>query len=339
MVVAALLASLALAVLVVPRLIQWSPRVGLLDRPNSRSLHAETTPRGGGLAIVASALIGMTVWALLADHWNIWPFIAGGAAVAVVGLMDDLTSLPILPRLSVHLLAAALVVWGFGPIRMMGIGPYQLELGFLAIPLSLLWTVGLTNAYNFMDGIDGLAGCQAVAASACWLVALGPSYGAVAVPAALIAGSSLGFLVYNRPPARIFMGDVGSGFLGFSFASLVLIASGSGRPELPIAGALFVGIFVFDTALTLLRRMFEGERLGQAHRSHLYQRLVSAGWSHRGTSILLIVLAAFMGTLGLGVLHGSTTVALASVGLSVVILVAYAAFVTRTERDMRARAR
>ena len=167
----------------------------------------------------------------------------------------------------------------------------SMPLGWLGIPLTLLWLAGLTNAYNFMDGIDGLAGSQAVVAGLAWLV-LGGIVGLpiVRLLGVLLAGSSLGFLGHNWPPARIFLGDVGSAFVGFSLAVLAVIG-GLAHPRLPLAGLLVVWPFVFDTTFTILRRLRRGENIFAAHRSHLYQRLVIAGYSHRAVTLLYAGLA------------------------------------------------
>jgi SAM-dependent methyltransferase len=157
--------------------------------------------------------------------------------------------------------------------------------------LTLLWIVGLTNAYNFMDGIDGIAGCQAAIAGMGWC-ALGGWSGLplVTVLGLLLAASSLGFLIHNWPPAKIFMGDVGSTFLGYSLAVLPILAAQS-DPRLAVAGVLLVWPSVFDASFTFLRRLRRGENVFAAHRSHLYQRLVITGLSHRWVSSLYGALA------------------------------------------------
>ena len=163
--------------------------------------------------------------------------------------------------------------------------------GWLGVPLAFFWVVGLTNAYNFMDGIDGLAGSQAVIAGVGW-AGLGWLRGEplVSLLGLLVAGSSLGFLLHNWPPARIFMGDVGSAFLGFTFAALSVLAAQQ-NPRLAVAGILLLWPFIFDTIGTFLRRLRRRENVFAAHRSHLYQRLVIAGYSHRTVTLLYSGLA------------------------------------------------
>jgi UDP-N-acetylmuramyl pentapeptide phosphotransferase/UDP-N-acetylglucosamine-1-phosphate transferase len=268
----------------------------LLDIPNARSSHKRPTPRGGGLMIVLVTLAGLLVYALLEQglSWReLGAYVLGGVLVASFGWLDDLRSLSSGVRLGVQSIAACIVIAGFGYWQQVALpGAGVLTLGVLGLPLSFLWIVGLTNAYNFMDGIDGIAGSQAVVAGLGW--ALVGTWYALALPVAmgvLIAASALGFLLHNWPPARIFMGDVGSAFLGYSFAVLALTAARV-EPLLPLAGALLLWPFLFDTVFTFLRRLRRRENVFAAHRSHLYQRAIIAGHSHRFVTLLYSVLAA-----------------------------------------------
>jgi len=196
------------------------------------------------------------------------------------------------PALATHAAGALLILLavGFWPsVDLPFVG--SVHWGWLGVPLAFFWVVGLTNAYNFMDGIDGLAGSQAVIAGDAW-AGLGWLRGEplVSLLGLLVAGSSLGFLLHNWPPARIFMGDVGSAFLGFTFAALAVVAALQ-NPRFAVAGILLVWPFVFDTSFTLVRRLCHRENVFAAHRSHLYQRLVIAGYSHRTVTLLYVGLA------------------------------------------------
>lgn len=215
------------------------------------------------------------------------------AAVLIAGIswIDDVRSLRTSLRMAVHVLASAIVVWTFGPFASIPVPVAgALSLGAAAWPVTMIWIVGLTNAYNFMDGIDGIAGSQAVVAGVAWAMIGFPGDPAISLLAALLAATSAGFLVHNWPPARVFMGDVGSAFLGFLFATLPLMS------QLPSSRAAAIGFlvvwpFVFDTAFTFFRRLRRRERVFSAHRSHLYQRLVIAGWSHATVTLLYSTLA------------------------------------------------
>ena len=295
--------TVILSYLGVAGLIQWAERRQILDIPNERSSHTRPTPRGGGLIIAIFSTIGLVL------AWLVYPtlspaalvaYLLGAWLIASVSWLDDLRSVPNPLRFAVHSLGAIFVILAFGYWRVISVPLTEpLKFGWLGLPITFVWIVGLTNAYNFMDGIDGIAGGQAVVAGVGW-GALGwltgqPLIGLMGVT---LAAASLGFLGHNWPPARIFMGDVGSEFLGFTFAVLAVAASQRG-PRLALVGILFVWPFVFDATFTFLRRLKNAENVFAAHRSHLYQRLVIAGYSHRFVTLLYMSLAAWGAILGL----------------------------------------
>ncbi len=286
---------------------RWAGRGKSLDIPNERSLHTRPMPRGGGLAVVLVVLAGLWLWALRQPMFP-WRALAaltlGGLLIAAVSWRDDLRPVSFWIRLLVHVAGAGIVVAGIGIVGTVGLPCGILCLGWLGLPLTLAWIVGLTNAYNFMDGIDGLAGGQAVVAGAGWALIgwLGgqPAAGAVGL---LLAAASLGFLGHNWPPARIFMGDVGSAFLGYMFAGLTVLAAQS-DPVFALAGVALVWPFVFDATLTFFRRLSRGEKVWVAHRSHLYQRLVISGLSHGRVSSLYVGLAVLGAALAVALVQG-----------------------------------
>jgi UDP-N-acetylmuramyl pentapeptide phosphotransferase/UDP-N-acetylglucosamine-1-phosphate transferase len=280
-------------------LVWWLRRVlerRLLDIPNERSSHSRPTPRGAGLGIVVVTLGGWLAYGLAAAPgcWQlVTAYAVGAGLIAAVSWVDDWHPLPIALRLAVHSLGAGLAVWALGSWDAVDVPLLGLRgLGWLGLPLTFVWVVGLTNAYNFMDGIDGIAGGQAVVAG----LALGylgwlSGQPLVGVLGWLVAAGSLGFLGHNWPPARIFLGDVGSTFLGYTLAVLPLMLRAGGAGRTSLAGLLVVWPFVFDSAFTLLRRLSKGENILRPHRSHLYQRLVIAGCSHRTVTLLYVGLA------------------------------------------------
>ena len=289
----------ALASIVGVRLLtSWALRRNLLDVPNSRSSHTRPTPRGGGLAIAAISVSG---WVYLEFASGlptaaILGCVLGAALVIGISWLDDLVGLSARVRLLVHLVAAGIAVISVGSWDVVAL-PFgsQLVLGGAGTVLTVLWIVGLTNAYNFMDGSDGMAGTQAVIAGLGWsFVAAASGDTTTSAFAVLLAGSSTGFLVHNMPPARIFMGDVGSAFLGYSFAILPLLSLHSGEPlrrTAPLLGFLFVWPFICDTSFTLLRRLVRGENIFAAHRTHVYQRAMTVGYSHRCVLLIYATLA------------------------------------------------
>ncbi|MCM3874366.1 MAG: glycosyltransferase family 4 protein [Pyrinomonadaceae bacterium] len=252
---------------------------GLLDLPNARSSHAVPTPRGGGVGIVAGLLAGLGAAALVGSKIPGAELFLGIALIAAVGFIDDhLGGLPVLLRLATQFAAAGLIVWGGGAVERLPLpDPLNFELSFFAVPFSLLWIVAVLNLYNFLDGIDGFAGLQGVVAGlgiALW------GQGEVAAVGLAVAGACAGFLPHNWHPAKVFMGDVGSGTLGFALAAVPFQSAPASRGDAVLIVAMCLWFFLSDGVFTILRRLVEGQRVWQAHRSHLYQRLVQAGLRH-----------------------------------------------------------
>lgn len=297
--------TFAVSCLAVAGLRRWLGHC-LLDIPNERSSHFYPVPRGGGLAIVVVTLTGTWI-AFPFVHsvlsvWQLLVFTIGALLIAGVSWLDDLRSLSTRVRFMVHLAGAVLAILTFGAWKEIVIpGMGSSSLGWLGWPLTLLWIVGLTNAYNFMDGIDGIAGGQAVVAGLGWaIIGIIGSNPLLCIVGILLAFSSLGFLGHNWPPARIFMGDVGSAFLGYSFAVLPVIAA-SADPRFVITGVLLVWPFVFDTVFTFSRRLVKRENVFAAHRSHLYQRFVISGLTHQTVALLYVALALIGVILAIGI--------------------------------------
>jgi UDP-N-acetylmuramyl pentapeptide phosphotransferase/UDP-N-acetylglucosamine-1-phosphate transferase len=295
--------SFVFAVAVVDLVRRHAVRRRLMDIPNERSSHTTPTARGGGLGVV---VVVSVLWlATIGASASLWRLelmlcVAAMLAVATVGWLDDRSSLRVGPRLAVHVLSGVAVA-----ALSVRIG-WHWWIGLWWV----LWAVSSINVVNFMDGIDGLIASQVTIAMLhfAWLA---PS-SALARPMALaVAGASAGFLVWNWPPARIFLGDVGSGALGFAlvFAGALTMAARSTdvvRVYLPLF-PLFL-----DAAWTLVRRARRGERLTSAHRSHLYQRLANGGWGHRRVSALYAIAAiagAFVASMPAPTLRWTLTVA------------------------------
>lgn len=232
------------------------------------------------------------------DRGPAWGLGVGGLAVAVVGWIDDRVGLSAGLRLVAQVAAASWLVALLGGVHSVDAGVMRLPLGPLGSALAVLSIVWSTNLYNFMDGIDGIAGVEAVCvASVGGALLLLSGANGLALVALVIAAASAGFLVWNRPPARIFMGDAGSGLLGFMLAGLAFAGEKEGAPAL--IWVILLGAFVADATIVVARRMMRGEPWYTAHRSHLYQRLVQSGWSHGkvdgavlGTNLVLSLLAA-----------------------------------------------
>jgi UDP-N-acetylmuramyl pentapeptide phosphotransferase/UDP-N-acetylglucosamine-1-phosphate transferase len=257
----------------------------IIDLPNERSLHQTPTPRTGGLGIWTGSLFGTGALILLLDaRLEILWIAAAAVIIAIISFMDDRSHVSVRLRLSMHLLASVMLLAGGlsgQSIILPGIH-ISLPVG-LAYILNVLFIIWMINLYNFMDGMDGFAGGMAVIGFGT-LGLLGHLAGDdyYAMVCWVIAAASAGFLVWNFPPARIFMGDTGSSALGLLAAALSLWADRAGLFPLWLAMLIF-SPFIVDATVTLIRRTLKGERIWVAHRSHYYQRLVQAGWSHRRT--------------------------------------------------------
>jgi UDP-GlcNAc:undecaprenyl-phosphate GlcNAc-1-phosphate transferase len=270
----------------------------ILDHPNERSSHAAPTPRGGGLGIVLLVL-GAGVWSMFeAGFEKGLIYVLGSAVIAWLGWRDDLHSLSPRLRFAVQGLVAGISIWGLGYFQVVTIPMVgEIQLGLVGVAITFLWIIGLTNAYNFMDGIDGLAGGVALSAGIGWMWLASNMSNSFAFWIALaITAGSLGFLGHNWSPAKIFMGDVGSTFLGYSFAVLPLLASDQGGDAL-LLGTLLMWTIIMDAGVTFLQRLIQGENVLTAHRSHLYQRLVLTGYKHETISSLYILLTLLAGLL------------------------------------------
>lgn len=289
----AIVVALLTSALVSGGLSRYRGRWALLDRPNERSLHAVVTPRSGGLGILAGLAAGVAIAGQALGFTDVaW----GGIAfvlVALVSFADDVWSLPAWLRFLVQLAAAGLLVYvaRFGPAALRLLPGFTLAAPAWLMPvLAVLFVVWMVNLYNFMDGMDGFAGGMAVIGfttlAVLGLMAGSPAY---ALASTLVAAAAAGFLPFNFPPARLFMGDVGAGSLGFLAALYLLIAEREMLFPLWI-GLLVFSPFVVDATLTVARRALQGKKPWQAHREHFYQRLVGLGWSHRRTVLWAYIL-------------------------------------------------
>ena len=243
-------------------------RYQILDNPNERSSHSIPMPHGGGLAIVFLVLLA-SVWVADQTQWErSLIYIVLAAILALVGWRDDLLSLSPNYRFVVQGLVAGISILGMGYFRIVRIPLLgQLDLGAIGIVITFLWIIGMINAYNFMDGIDGMAGGVAVVAGLGWMILSSNVHNPFVFWVALsIAATSLGFLAHNWPPAKIFMGDVASTFLGYSFAVLPLLSASQSGDALTV-GTLLMWIVIMDTFVTFLRRLVKGENVFSGHRS------------------------------------------------------------------------
>lgn len=274
-------AAVAFAVAVVTTRVaeQVARRQALLDVPNERSSHIVPTPRIGGLGIVAGTVVG---WVLMqgASDPTALIVVAASLLLAAVGLLDDLRHTSVATKYLAQLATAAVAAFAIAPRLSVEIAGFGIVLdGVPAILLTTVWLTAMINAFNFMDGIDGLIGAVAALISLIGLGLVVPEGQPLLVA---VAAACVGFLVWNQSPASVFMGDVGSQFLGLLVGAGLLRQASGTVDVLPVV--LLVSPLLFDTGLTLVRRWREGKNVLAGHREHLYQRLATAGRSHREVS-------------------------------------------------------
>ncbi len=265
-----------------------------VDHPNNRSSHTVTTPRSGGLAIVLTCFIGLLAIYFFGDKTHIQKtymisFAISSLSISFISFLDDLKRRKAMLKLAVMCLATVGVMAGGVVLDQISLPVFgKVHLSWLGYPLTFLWILGLTNAVNFMDGLDGLIGGVAVIVS---LFFMGITYSQgsvfVYITSYTILAGALGFLFLNMPPAKIFMGDVGSTFLGFVFATLAIIASlyDNSHTSFLVMPLLLFNV-IFDTLLTFLRRFKKGENVFSPHRTHLYQLTQRLGFTHLEVTLM-----------------------------------------------------
>lgn len=316
------LAALVLSAVLTATALRYARRRSLLDEPGPRRSHTEPTPRGGGIGILVALLAvvaGLFACGLLPWNWALGLGV-GLLLVGLTGWWDDHRPLDPRIRFAMQAVAAAWLVFICGGIERLDLGAWSLPLGVLDDVLPFIGILWLTNLYNFMDGIDALAvseGAFAGTVMGAWLYLAGEP--GLALLALALAASCAGLWPWNLPPARIFMGDVGSTTLGFAFGGLALLGANSGAMP-AVASLLVLSVFVLDATFTLIARIMRRERWYTPHREHAYQHLVRAGASHgravtglMAVNVLVILPMVFLmylfpgmaGVLaGLGVLAG-----------------------------------
>lgn len=263
-------------------------RKKIFDIPNERSSHSDPTPRGGGIAITLSWYIGITV--LFADgiiDRNLYFALLCGIILAFVSLLDDLKDLKPTIRLIFHFLTVIMAFYFLGGIRPLVLSNLSISNIFIIYPLTIIGMVWLVNLFNFMDGIDGFASVEVISV-ACVLFVM--SWNIMFI---LLIACVTGFLCWNWPRAKIFMGDVGSTQLGFILVVLGIYFHNTSDFSI-LNWIMLTSPFWFDATFTLIRRLHNTEKLGKAHKSHVYQRLVQAGFSHGTVDIFLILLNLFI---------------------------------------------
>ena len=301
MALGALLVAAIVALISTPVVRSLAFKVGAVDVPkDARRMHKHPIPRMGGLAIFFGFILSVLLFMPLNEQLR--GMLLGGVLIVVLGIFDDIYALPAKPKFLVQILAALIAVYAGNKVEFLSnpnifsSEPYW-ELGWFAIPFSVLWIVGITNAVNLIDGLDGLAcGVSTISSTTLLVIALTVAEPDVAILMAALAGACLGFLPYNLNPAKIFMGDTGSTFLGFILATVSI--QGLFKVHMIISFAvpfLMLGLPIFDTCFAILRRVSKGQSPMAPDRGHIHHRLIDMGFSQKQTVAVLYVISAILG--------------------------------------------
>lgn len=296
--------SIGVILVITPAVISLAQKTGAVDKPDARKVHKEPIPRIGGIGIYVSFSLAIILVSVISNFEGetlrtIIGLLLSGSLMFLVGIIDDYKNLPAKVKLLGQIIAAAVLV-AFYDVRVDFItdpfGDY-IYLEWLAMPVTIFWLVGLTNTVNLIDGLDGLAaGVSGLAATTILLVAMEQHFFLITILTAALAGSAFGFLFYNTNPARIFMGDSGSLFLGFMLASISIIGAVKSAATLAlIVPILALGIPILDTTFAILRRYLGGQPIFKPDKGHLHHRLLSLGFTQRQAVFLMYVVSAALG--------------------------------------------
>ena len=329
--VLAFMIALGVALILTPAVIAFARRTGALDKPDARKVHARPIPRIGGIGIYAAFMVSILVQLIFVDltpefMTSLIGLMVGGTIIVTIGIIDDYCDLPAKVKLLGQIVAAAVLVIGFDVRIDFVTDPLGdfIYLEFFAIPATIFWIVGLTNTVNLIDGLDGLAaGVSSIAAVTIFLVAMEEGIPFVAMVTAALAGAAVGFLYYNFNPARIFMGDTGSMFLGFVLAGISVVGAVKSAATIAlIVPILALGLPILDTTFAIVRRARNHRPIFKPDKGHLHHRLLAHGFTQKQAVLLMYVVSALFGLCALALTAVSTQAA-----ILIVLIVAAAVFI------------
>lgn len=317
--------ALTIAYFLTPQIISLAVKTGAMDAPDERKVHTAPIPRLGGIAIYAAFMVAVFFTVDMTNEMI--GLLLGGTVIVLVGILDDLKNLPAKVKLFGQIIAAAVLVAFDVRIDFIS-DPFgdMIYLEYLAIPVTLFWIVGLTNTVNLIDGLDGLAaGVSTIASITILLVALQQNVLLIAVLTAALAGSSLGFLQYNFNPAKIFMGDTGSMFLGYMLAGLSVIGAVKSAATIALIVPIFaLGLPILDTTFAIVRRYMGGKPIFKPDRGHLHHRLLDLGFTQKQAVLLMYVISGVLGLSAIALTEVSSGIALTII-LAVMFAVVFGA--------------
>ncbi len=328
-----LLVSFVVSFITVPWAIKFANKKGIIDNPkqDDRRVHKAPTPRVGGIAIVAGVMISILLFYVLSFFIDIQidkrlvGYVLGAIVVITMGFVDDLKNLKPLYKFLFQLIAG-MIIYVFG-ISIVGIKipflyPQIIDFGIWAFPITLLWVLGITNAVNLIDGLDGLAaGISSIASTSLLIIfaITGAPIEALIITLALV-GSTIGFLPYNFNPAKTFMGDTGSNFLGYTLATVSIMGMAKGYTVLAIVTPLIVcGVPVFDMLFAIIRRLAKHQKLTAPDKGHIHHRLLKHGFSQKQAVLILYGLTSILGIVAVTLVTGMTKQGILCVILAIII--------------------
>lgn len=280
------------AVIITPIIKKIAIKIGAVDQPNDRKVHVKVMPRLGGLAIFLSFVIGFLI--LLPETMVAWPILIGAMMITAIGVLDDLMELSAKTKLAVQVAAAVVTVLGGVQIEFITL-PFgdRIEFGHLAIPITIIWIVAITNAINLIDGLDGLAaGISSIALLTISGMAISMGDTLIALMGLALLGSTLGFLVYNFHPAKIFMGDTGSLFLGYMISVLAVMGLYKNVAVFSlIVPIIILAIPIIDTMFAIIRRIIHRKPISAPDKFHLHHCIIRMGFTHRQTVIMIYAMS------------------------------------------------
>lgn len=311
--------ALALSLALTPLVRKLALRTGFVDRPVARSMHTEPKPYLGGLAIFIAFAAAVLAGGGLKEP-KVLGILTGGAMIVALGVVDDRIRLSAKVKLLGQIVAAAILVYGFHLKIEYIVNPLTgrfVQFGLWSGPLTIFWLIAFTNIINLIDGLDGLAaGISSIASLTLLFVAIQQHFGGAIVLTAALAGAAIGFLRYNFNPAKIFMGDAGAMFLGFTLAAVsahgVLKTTATVGILVPV---LALALPIFDTAFAIVRRLATGRSIGEADKDHLHHRLLRMGLSHRNTVLVMWAISAWLGLSAVAVSEVSLLEAIVIMGI------------------------
>ncbi|EKN71358.1 glycosyl transferase, family 4 -containing protein [Neobacillus bataviensis LMG 21833] len=315
-----LIVCFVISILITPLIKKLAFVIGATDQPNQRKVHLSIMPRLGGLSIFISFMVGIIL--LRPDNQYFFAILIGSLIIITTGICDDLFELPAKYKLLGQLAAAFTIVF-VGDLQVVFINlPFggQLQFGLLSIPFTILWIVGITNAINLIDGLDGLAaGVSSIALIIISALALIQGQIFVAAVGSIVLASTLGFLIYNFHPASIFMGDTGALFLGFIISVLSLLGFKNVTFISFVIPVLILGVPISDTIFAIIRRIINKQPLSAPDKSHLHHCMLRLGYSHRQTVLLIYAMSAFFGLVA--VIFSQARIGGAIVLIGIIILI------------------